>query len=63
MIELFDTLSSYINKFTEFFGTLFDTITQSVTELKNWFGLLPVGLMGAAGVIVLLLVIFRVLGR
>lgn len=63
MIELFDTISSYINKFVEFFATLFDTITQSITELKQWFDLLPLGLVAAAGVIIVLLLIFRVLGR
>lgn len=63
MIELLDTLSSYINKITEFFGTLWSSVTQSIEELKTWFDLLPVGLVAAAGVIIVLLIIFRVLGR
>lgn len=63
MIELFDTISSYLDKFLEFFDTLFDSVTQSIAELKTWFQFLPASLVAAALIIVVLLVVFRVLGR
>lgn len=63
MIELFDTISSYINKITTYFNTLFESIQQSIDELNTWISYLPVGLISAAAIIVVLLVIFRVLGR
>ena len=63
MIELFNTLSSYIDKFLSFFDTLFENVKQSITELQQWFQFLPASLVAAAAIIVVLLVVFRVLGR
>lgn len=63
MIELFNTLSSYIDKFISFFDTLFENVKQSITELQQWFEFLPASLVAAAAIIVVLLVVFRVLGR
>ncbi len=63
MIEFFDTLGSYINKITTAFETVFNNITQSITELKYWINFLPTTLITAALIIIVLLVIFRVLGR
>lgn len=63
MLEFFDTISSYINKIVTFFDTFFTTLKESIAELKNWAGLLPLSLVSALAIIIVLLVIFRVLGR
>lgn len=63
MFELFDTISSYINKFVTYVDTLFDNIKQSITELKTWIDFLPASLVAAALIIVVMLVVFRILGR
>lgn len=63
MIELFDTISSYIEKFLTYMDTLFDSLQQGITELKTWISFLPVELLAGAGIIVVLLVVFRILGR
>lgn len=63
MIELINTVSSFIDKFTNYTKTLFDSIGEAVTELKTWVSYLPVELITAAGIIIVLLVIFRILGR
>lgn len=63
MIELFDTISSYIDKFLSYMDTLFDSLQQGITELKTWISFLPIELIAGAGIIVVLLVAFRILGR
>lgn len=63
MIELFDTISSYIAKITSYTNTMFDALQQGITELKTWISYLPVELLAGAGIIVVLLVVFRILGR
>lgn len=63
MIELFDSISSFFNKVVIYAQTLFDNLTQAVSELKTWVSYLPVELIAAAGIIIVLLVIFRILGR
>lgn len=63
MIEFFETLSSFWDKVTTFCSTLVDTVTDAVAELQVWISYLPVGLISAASIIVVLLVIFRILGR
>lgn len=63
MKELINTISSFIDKFTTYVDTLFSSVEQSITEMKTWVEYLPVGLIGAAGIILVLLVVFRILGR
>ena len=63
MFELFDTIGSYIDKIVTFFDTLFTNVQQSIAEIKQWVNFLPVPLISAALIIIVLLVIFRVLGR
>lgn len=63
MMEIFDTIGSYINKITTFFHTLFEAIKDSIAEMQAWIEYLPAGLIASAVIIVVLLVIFRVLGR
>lgn len=63
MIEFFTTLSSYIDKFMQYMDTLFDSLQQGISELKTWISFLPTELIAGAGIIVVLLVVFRILGR
>lgn len=63
MIELFETLGSYINKITTAFDTIFTNIKQAVTELKYWVGFLPTTLIAIALIIIVVLVIYKILGR
>lgn len=63
MFEFFDTISSYINKIVTYVDTLFENIKQSITELRTWIDFLPASLVAAALIIVVMLVVFRILGR
>lgn len=63
MMEFFDTISSFIDKVVTFVETLFENIQQSISEIQLWVSYLPTGLVVSAGVIIVLLVIFRILGR
>lgn len=63
MMEFFNTIGSYINKITTFFETLFNAVKDSIAEMQKWINYLPVGLIASAVIILVLLVIFRVLGR
>lgn len=63
MIEFFNTIGSYINKFVEFFETLFTNIQQAIIEVQTWVSYLPAELVASAAIIIVLLVVFRVLGR
>ena len=63
MLEFFDTISSFINKIVTAFETVFTNIKQSISELKYWIDFLPLSLVTAALIIIVLLVIFRILGR
>lgn len=63
MIEFFETIGSYINKIVTAFDTVFSNIKQSISELRYWIDFLPVSLIAAALIIIVLLVIFRILGR
>lgn len=63
MIEFFHTISSYFDKITTYFHTLFINVQDSITELNTWISYLPTTLISAAAIIVVLLLVFRVLGR
>ena len=63
MTQFFNTISSLIDKIQTFFETLYDNLQQAITELQYWISLLPPALIVSAAIIVVLLVIFRVLGR
>lgn len=63
MIEFFSTLSSYIDKITTFFDTLFTNIKMSITEIQVWIGFLPTSLVASAAIIIVIIVIYKVLGR
>lgn len=63
MIEFFDTISSYIDKITTFFTTFWDNLTTSIDQFKMYLSWLPGELVAAGLIIVVLLVVFRVIGR
>ena len=63
MIEFFNTLSSYVDKITTFFSTLFENVKQSITEIKTWISYLPASIIAAAAIVIVLIVIYKVLGR
>lgn len=63
MTSFFNTISSYIDKIETFFETLYDNIKMAIAELQYWINLLPPALVVSAVVIVVLLVVFRILGR
>ena len=63
MTQFFNTISSLIDKIQTFFEVLYDNLKQAITELQYWISLLPPALIVSAAIIVVLLVIFRVLGR
>lgn len=63
MTSFFNTISSYIEKIQAFFETLYDNIKMAIAELQYWVSLLPPALIVSAVVIVVLLVVFRILGR
>lgn len=63
MIEFFETIGSYINKITTAFDTVFDNIKKSIVEVKYWIEFLPGTLIAAALIILVILVIYKILGR
>lgn len=63
MIEFFDTISGYIDKITTFFQTFWENLTSSIEQFKIYLSWLPDELVAAGLIIIVLLVIFRVLGR
>lgn len=63
MIEFFDTISSFIDKFGAYTKQLFTTVQQSVERFSEYIQWLPTPLLTVAGIILILLVIFRILGR
>ena len=63
MIEFFETIGSYINKITTAFDTVFNNIKQAIVEVKYWIEFLPGTLIAAALIILVILVIYKILGR
>lgn len=63
MKELLGTISEYLNQFVTWMETLFQTVKDSIAEMQYWIDLLPAGLIASAAIILVLLVIFRILGR
>lgn len=63
MIEFFDTISGYIDKITTFFQTFWENLTSGIDQFKTYLSWLPGELVAAGLIIIVLLVIFRVLGR
>ena len=63
MIEFFKTLSSYWDKLVSAFDIVFTNIKSGITEIKYWIDFLPATLLAAALIIIVILVIYKVLGR
>lgn len=63
MIEFFDTISSYIDKIITYFQAFWENITTGIANFKMYLTWLPGELIAAGLLIIVLLVIFRVLGR
>lgn len=63
MIEFFETIGSYINKIITAFDTVFNNIKQAIVEVKYWIEFLPGTLIAAALIIIVILVIYKILGR
>lgn len=63
MKELFGTVSSWLDQFITYGKQLFTSVTESIETIKSYFDLLPSGLLAAAGIIIVLLIVFRILGR
>ena len=63
MMEFFESISSFFNKIVTYTQTLFTNIKESIAEMQTWIEYLPTGLIVSAAIILVMLVIFRVLGR
>lgn len=63
MIQFFDTISTYIEQFFSFLDTVTENLTQAVTTVKQWFSYLPAELLAVALIAIVLIVVFRILGR
>lgn len=63
MLELFDTLSSYLNKIHDFFAVIWDKIVETWETIQIATGFLPLPLVGVFVVSVVLIIIMRVIGR
>lgn len=63
MIEFFHTLSSYWDKLVSLFDTIFTYVKDSVTEVNVWLTYFPSAIITASGIILVVLVIYKILGR
>lgn len=63
MVEFFNTLSTYIDKITTYTHTMFEQLREGIDELSYWLNFLPHELYIAGGIILVLLIVFRILGR
>lgn len=63
MMEFFDSISSFFESFITYTKQLFETVTDAVTRFTEYISWLPAPLLAVAGIILVLLVIFRILGR
>lgn len=63
MREAIETITSFLDKFSTYTKQLFTTLQQSVEKFQEYIEWLPAPLLAVAGIILVLLVIFRILGR
>ena len=63
MIELFETLSSYIDKITQFFHVIYERILDAWATFNIYSSFFPVKIAGLIIVVVVIVIIFRILGR
>lgn len=63
MIEFFNTLSSYWNKIVKLGEIAFQSMKSSFNEIITWLSLLPLEIISAGISIILIVIIYKILGR
>lgn len=63
MIEFFNTLSSYWDKIVKFGEIAFQSIKSSFNEIITWLSLFPLEIISAGISIILIVIIYKILGR
>lgn len=63
MIEFFNTLSSYWDKIVKFGEIAFQSIKSSFNEIITWLSLFPLEIISAGISILLIVIIYKILGR
>lgn len=63
MIEFFETLSSFWDKVVKFGEIAFNAVKSSFTEIQTWLSLFPLEIISAGISILLIIIIYKILGR
>ena len=63
MIEFFNTLSSYWDKIVKLRELAFQSMKSSFNEIITWLSLFPLEIISAGISILLIVIIYKILGR
>ena len=63
MIEFFNTLSNYWDKIVKLGEIAFQSIKSSFNEIITWLSLFPLEIISAGISILLIVIIYKILGR
>lgn len=63
MIEFFNTLSSFWDKIVKFGEIAFQSVKSSFNEIVTWLSLFPLEIISAGISILLIVIIYKILGR
>lgn len=63
MIEFFNTLSSYWDKLVKLGDIAFNSIKSSFKEIITWLSLFPLEIISAGISILLIVIVYKLLGR
>lgn len=63
MIEFFETLSSWWDKVVKLGEIAFNSIKSSFKEIYTWLSLFPYEIICAGLIILLIVIIYKILGR
>lgn len=63
MIEFFNTLSSYWDKIVKLGDIAFQSVKSSFNEIITWLSLFPIEIISAGISILLIVIIYKILGR
>lgn len=63
MIEFFNTLSSYWDKVVKLGEMAFQAMKSSFNEIITWLSLFPIEIISAGISILLIVIIYKILGR
>lgn len=63
MIEFFNTLSSYWDKIVKLGEIAFQSMKSSFNEIITWLSLFPLEIISAGISILLIVIIYKILGR